>query len=1223
MPERNTAFPRRAYTSAPRKGLQVIVLLKRLRRDWTVLLGVFFGMLLATSLVAAAPVYLRALDRLAFSVALDRLESPYLNINVFATSVPLDHESLDEAGRAIADASETHMRGAVSSSVQYFKSPLYLAWSPSRPLSRGYFQHLAGLEEHSTFVLGRPAGEDIVQGPAGPEVEAVVSTQTAFEFELKIGDLVSYAPSPATPIRVFARIVGIIEPDDAGAEYWRLPRIFLDPAPPLEDPERGLVVDRGKPLAIFVDREVLIDTVSSSFRGSLVDPFWFLMAEHDSIKDWPVVELGQRLADFREQVGRDLPGASVPIGVMNQLVDDLRIRSFFSRLPVLLSITTIVATVLVYLSISFSFVVRRRQREFTLFKARGAQSPRLLSFYGPEAVGLTLAASVLGVALALGAVALAGRLPSFRDITGGGNLPVELSPAPFVAAAVAGLALLALLLAYTWASTRGGPVAGRLWSSRPPGTSLFHRYYMDFGLVVIGGLIFWELQARGRVVSGGLFKDVQVNEALLAAPVLLLVVVSLMFVRLFPMVVRFAGGESPTLLHLFAAATIPAAAAVTMTADVPVSEWAPPLALILVVGAVYWATTLARRASWVANGEVIQLVATGGYFVLRPPDPEGAQIVAVIAFMALVPAQLVFRSLAAARRITPVWLVLVLWRMARDPLRYTWLIMLLILATGLATSSTTIGATLDKGQEDSLHYELATDIRLSEPDPGADSDATIESLAELPGLTLVSPALRERARVDNTDVSLLAVDSGTFSRIAWYRDDLADRSMFQLMSAVRPVEPADRVPIPFGAATIGAWVRPAFSSTGLALWFLVEDATGVTHTIDLGTIERLDWARLSVELPAGLKAPLYLSAIEVFEPADNQGNLSEFADLVDGTPGHIYLDDLHVTLAGSGEERVFENFEDTVGWSPIVTDPKDPDEIVASEKEVHGGQRSALFTFGSIRNRLIRGFQRSPSGGPVPVVVSNTFAELTGLAAGQTFMVEVADRLVTFRVSDTAEYFPTLSPDGTGFVVVDLDSLLGHLDLLTYLSPPLRPNELFLASAAGAADEVLSAARALVGSAWQTSGYESELSQLRLDPLGGAGWRVLVWVSIAVAIIAGGLGYGTYLLSSGANGHQETGVLRSAGFTGWQLGWLLGVEHLAVAAVGLGIGTWTGLQMSALMASSVAVTAEGLPIVPPIVTVTNWQILIPFYVILIAAVTGALLLLHRPGAEHRNRSAEG
>ena len=1188
-----------------------------------VLLGVFFGMLLATSLVAAAPVYLRALDHLAFSVALDRLESPYLNINVFGIDVPLDHESLDEAGRAMTDASDTHLGGAISSSVQYIKSPLYLAWSPSRPLSRGYLHYLGDVSEHSTFTQGRPASDGIVPGAAGPEIEGVVSTQTALKYDTRIGDLVSFAPSPASPVRVFARIVGVIEPDDETSEYWRLPKIFLDPAPPLEEAERGLVVDAGKPLAVFVDREALIDAVSGSFQGSLVDPFWFLMADHDSIKDWSVVDLQQGLADFRAQVGKDIPGASVPIGVMNALIDDLRLRGFFARLPVLLSLTTIVATVLVYLSISFSFVVRRRQKEITLYKARGAQSRRLLSFYGPEAVGMTLAASALGVILAMGAVSLAGRLPSFENITGGENLPVSLSPAPFVASAITGLVLLALLLAYTWGSTRGSPVASRLWSSRPPGASLFHRYYMDFGLVVMGGLVFWELQARGRIVSGGLFKDVQVNEALLVAPVLLLVVVSLMFVRFFPMVVRFVGGESPALLHLFAAITIPAAAAVTMTADVPVSELAPPVALILGVGALYWATTQVQRASWTANLELAQLAATGGYFVLRPPDPEGVQLVAIIAFMSLVPAQLAFRLLAVSRRFTPVWLVLVLWRMARDPLRYTWLIMLLILATGLATSSTTIGATLDRGQEDSIHYELATDIRLSEPDLGTDADSIIGPLSEISELALISPALRETARIDEIDVTLLGVDSGTFSRVAWYRDDLSSRSFLELMSAISPPAPATQVTIPGRAASIGVWVKPAVSSSGLAIWVMIEDATGETHTIDLGIIETLEWSRLSVDLPAGLEMPLHLSAVEVFEPAGNQGNLSEFADLVNGTPGHVFLDDLHVVLAGSGDVRVFEDFEDVAGWSPIVTDPQDPDRIVASEEEVYAGKRSGLFTFGDTRNRLIRGFQRSPTGGPVPLIVSTTFADKIGASVGQTFVAEINSRLVQFRISATAEYFPTVSPDGNGFLIADLDSLLGHLDVLTYSSPRVRPNELFLASETSVEDKVLAAAKKVAGPAWQTQSYQSELDYLRSDPLGGAGWRMLVWVSIAVAILAGGLGYGTYLLSSTADGHQESGVLRSAGFTGWQLGWLLAIEHLAVAVVGLGVGTWTGLQMSSLMASSVAVTANGQPIVPPVVTITDWQTLTPFYIALVAVVTGALWMLRRPGAERRNQRTDG
>ena len=91
----------------------------------------------------------------------------------------LDDESLDEAGRAITDASDTHLPGAISSTVQYFKSPLYLAWSPSRPLSRGYLQYLGDLSENSRFTLGRPAGDGIIPRAAGLEIEAVISTQTA------------------------------------------------------------------------------------------------------------------------------------------------------------------------------------------------------------------------------------------------------------------------------------------------------------------------------------------------------------------------------------------------------------------------------------------------------------------------------------------------------------------------------------------------------------------------------------------------------------------------------------------------------------------------------------------------------------------------------------------------------------------------------------------------------------------------------------------------------------------------------------------------------------------------------------------------------------------------------------------------------------------------------------------------------------------------------------
>ena len=99
------------------------------------------------------------------------------------------------------------------------------------------------------------------------------------------------------------------------------------------------------------------------------------------------------------------------------------------------------------------------------------------------------------------------------------------------------------------------------------------------------------------------------------------------------------------------------------------------------------------------------------------------------------------------------------------------------------------------------------------------------------------------------------------------------------------------------------------------------------------------------------------------------------------------------------------------------------------------------------------------------------------------------------------------------------------------------------------------------------------------------------------------------------------------------------VEELLVALHSVEVGRVRGVHDSPLDAGPVhrlkeafggvhddtpiVASAEGLPIVPPIVTVTNWQILIPFYVVLIAVVTGALIVSRRPGVERRKQTADG
>ena len=65
------------------------VILKRITADWKLLLTVFAGVVLSTTIGAGTPIYLDSLEQLAFNASIDRLDAPSVNITnveILATS---------------------------------------------------------------------------------------------------------------------------------------------------------------------------------------------------------------------------------------------------------------------------------------------------------------------------------------------------------------------------------------------------------------------------------------------------------------------------------------------------------------------------------------------------------------------------------------------------------------------------------------------------------------------------------------------------------------------------------------------------------------------------------------------------------------------------------------------------------------------------------------------------------------------------------------------------------------------------------------------------------------------------------------------------------------------------------------------------------------------------------------------------------------------------------
>ena len=1388
---------------------------RRLLNDWKLLLSVFVGITIATTLVAGTPVYLSALEQQGFITSLDEISAPVLTIEVSAPNVLVAPKALEKADRVIDDAIGRHLSGIYLGRESYLKGSTSLLGFPNAPLSkgggrgvlasRGYLQSLTNLESHSRFVEGRMAADSSSPGRFGPQVEAVVSGQTAQAFNASIGDVFTLKSSLEVPTEISVQIVGVFEPGDPEEDYWQRATALLDPPPlgqeppllvqvdpdepplslfvaenvviellgdfvsarllgrerhatgpvflvgvpgrPLprgggtgvlsslgylmnissleghsrfvegrmagesvsvspdgarveavvagrtetrilielgdvltlaptlgsdkvisaeivgimlpDDPEEPYWGSAGQfllsvplsrtieglpegqadsdeeetlfgsvggapllvqpdeseaPVAVLVTRPAMVEAVSRLYPGSLAEPFWAVRIDKEGLKSWTLSETRTRFKGFEDEIVQSLPGALVGTGIVRSVTQAGEAKGFLSKVPLLLLMSVMVVTALYFLMMMVSYLVQSREGDAALLRTRGLKTRQFIQLYTLEGLPITAAAVLLAPFLAIGIVASAGVLPFFSEITGGRLLPVTISAVPFLVALGAGLLCLAIFVVPGALTERGGQLMHGLRSSRPPIMPWVHRYNLDFALIVLGGLIFWELQERGHIVSGGLFEAADVNEALLLAPVLFLIAVALVFMRVFPLIMGFIGGESVRLISLIVGVSI-----VGLVSGIGArgirqgegAEWIGVVAILIALAAAYWETVRATRVSFTTAGLLAQTALVAAFLVVERPEPKQLLFVPTVGLISAVPAQLVFPVLRASLRSAPAWLSIGVWHMARNPMQYAWLVLLLVLVTGMGILATTVGDTLERSEKERVRYEVPSDLFVRGQGLRARGPDRLKlDYGDVPGVDYASPALRAAAHVGNVSVEVLALESTEFAELSWFRQDFSPVPLEDVLSKLRPDGGLRSLEIPDGATSIGLWVKPVEVSAFMALFATVGYGDGALQTVFLGQLGPGGWNLMRADIPTALEPPLHLVSVEIFEPTFGQG-----------TPGQVLLDDIHVTLPSAGEQ-VLEDFEGEMRWTPIETLALPDHSVSAIAGDALGGDKAGLFSFGTQTDRGLRGFYYDPTGGPLPVVVSSSLLAATGRRPGEAFNARIADRWLQVVIEGTVDYFPTADPLSGGFILADLESLLGHHNVLAE-SYSARPNEAFIRSSEAGHVSAREGLAALLGRHGSVQDVAGQLRSLSLDPFVSAGWKPMQFLAPAIGGLAAAVGYVTYLLLFTKRSWHDMGFLHVIGLSRHQLRGLLGFQHLSMAAVGVGLGTWAGSYMSRLLVSPLAVTETGLPVVPPFVISTDWAVMIANYAVLMLVFLAALYVLNRAVAGMKLHTLRG
>jgi putative ABC transport system permease protein len=201
------------------------------------------------------------------------------------------------------------------------------------------------------------------------------------------------------------------------------------------------------------------------------------------------------------------------------------------------------------------------------------------------------------------------------------------------------------------------------------------------------------------------------------------------------------------------------------------------LVLLAFGGVLYW--QLSRSGSFVMSR--IRPTPVADPFLLL--GSSVLLIAVVLLFLRALPYLL---SLAAwiSRQGRGLILPMGLTRSARAPLEPSRVVLLVTLATSLILFSSTFVSSLRISQAEAALYRAGADLRISATKPTA--EATMQGVADLPGVLVVSPIVRTDA-LDGyrSTVELLAIDPETFAEVAHYPQDTGHPPLLDLVQVLQ------------------------------------------------------------------------------------------------------------------------------------------------------------------------------------------------------------------------------------------------------------------------------------------------------------------------------------------------------------------------------------------------------------------------------------------------------
>ncbi len=398
-----------------------------------------------------------------------------------------------------------------------------------RDVAYGFIATMTKFENNVSLMEGRFPSSEVatvtdISGAEIPLLEASLFSDAMDKAGLLLGDRVKIVfDEPDTDLEklIAVDVVGRVEAIDTKSDYW-----FYNVQSAFDDG------------ALFVNRDIYLDQVIAKHPYLFYEATWYSNFDINAIRATNYRNITGGLHSLQASTNLILPNTKLEISP-EKVFFFFDEKLFFLKLMLFILSAPVVAIVLYYISLSAGMVVERQKSEISILKSRGVGTLQIIGIYLLEGLLIGLIAMAIGPPLAMGLAQLIGKTYTFMVFTDREPLTMSLNPSHYAIAGAAVAVSVAATLGPAIAAARQSVVTYKQDVSRNLQRPIYQRFFLDFILLALAIYGYYLLRKGETLVTVGPEGESFSDPLLIVIPVVFMFAMSLIFLRIFPMLVGF------------------------------------------------------------------------------------------------------------------------------------------------------------------------------------------------------------------------------------------------------------------------------------------------------------------------------------------------------------------------------------------------------------------------------------------------------------------------------------------------------------------------------------------------------------------------------------------------------------------------------------------------------------------------------------------------------------